>query len=264
MGIEFHLSDYDWHAALAALAWQVDLGVTEFSVDTPIDRYALPEKLEPAPKPKAAAIVHHEAPKIDTTQAAEAAASACTDLDGLRAALGTFDHCELKKGARNLVFADGNPGAHLMVVGDAPNREEDLEGRPLLGPAGQLLDKMLAAIGHRRNDDDPAKAAYITKAIPWRLPHNSDPTDSDIAMMRPFLLRHIALVKPRAIIAFGNIACTALLGQTGITRLRGTWATCQGIPVMPMVHPTTLLKNHAAKRDAWADLLAVQAKLAAP
>ena len=264
MGIEFHLSDYDWHAALAALAWQVDLGVTEFSLDTPVDRYALPEKLETAPKPKAPAIVHHEAPKIDTAQAAEAAANACTDLAGLRAALGTFDHCELKKGARNLVFADGNPNAHLMVVGDAPNREEDLEGRPLLGPAGQLLDKMLAAIGHSRNHEDPAKAADITKAVPWRLPHNTDPTESDIAMLRPFLQRHIALIKPRVIIAFGNTACTALLGQTGITRLRGTWATSAGIAVMPMVHPTALLKNHAAKRDAWADLLAVQAKLLAP
>lgn len=263
MGIDLHISDYDWHAALAALAWQVDLGVTEFTVDTPIDRYALPEKLEPVAKPKPAATIIHDIPKIDTAQAAEAAASACHDLASLRAALSAFEHCELKKGARNLVFCDGNPLAPLMVVGEAPGREEDIEGRPFLGASGQLLDKMLAAIGQSRRDADPAKSAYITNTSPWRPTSNSDPSDDDIAMLRPFLLRHIALIKPRVIIALGNTACTALLGQTGILRLRGTWAEANGIPVMPMAHPAYLLRNTAAKREAWADLLAVQARLAA-
>lgn len=261
MGIEAPLGDYDWHAALAALSWQMELGVVDFSVDTPIDRYALPEKLEPIAKPKTAAPAFLDVAKPDTGALAQSAALACPDIESLRAALIGFEHCELKKGARKLVFSDGNPNAPLMVVGEAPGREEDLEGRPFLGPAGQLLDKMLAAIGHSRHAEDVAKSVYITKAVPWR-PVNGTPSDDDIALLRPFLMRHIALVKPRAVIAFGNVACTALLGETGITRLRGTWAEAAGVPVMPMAHPSFLLRNPAAKRDAWADLLAVQARLA--
>jgi DNA polymerase len=262
MGIDASLSDYDWHAALAALSWQVDLGVVEFSVDAPVDRYALPEKLEPVAKPKAAAPALPAAPSLDSVQAAETAARACNDLRTLRAALAAYDHCTLKKGARNLVFADGNPSAHLMLVGDAPSREEDLDGRPFTGPSGQLLDKMLAAIGHARDAADAAKSAYLTTAVPWRPHGDSDPSPTDISMLRPFLLRHIAMIKPRVLIAFGNTACMALLGQDGISRLRGKWGESAGIAVMPMTNPQTLLRNPAAKRDAWADLLDVQARLA--
>jgi DNA polymerase len=262
MGINTHIADYDWNAALAALAWQVELGVTEVMNESAIDRYELPEKQEPViAKAKPAAPAIHDAPKVDTTLAAQTAANACTDLAALRAALGAFDHCALKKGARNLVFAQGNPTAPLLIVGEAPNREEDVEGRPFAGRAGLLLDKMLAAIGFARDSDTPATSAYLIPAVPWRPPADHVPSDDEIAMMRPFLLRHIALAKPRAIIAMGNTACTALLGQSGVLRLRGTWAEAESIPVMPMIHPAYLLKNHAAKRDAWADLLAVKSKL---
>lgn len=262
MGINTHIADYDWNAALAALAWQVELGVTEVMVEAPIDRYELPEKQEPViAKAKPATPVIHEAPKVDTALAAQTAAAASADLEALRTALGAFDHCELKKGARNLVFAEGNPAAPLLIVGEAPNREDDIEGRPFTGRAGQLLDKMLTAIGHARDSDAAATSAYLIPAVPWRPPADRAPLEDEIAMIRPFLLRHIALTKPRVIIAMGNTACTVLLDQSGVLRLRGTWADIHGIPVLPMTHPTYLLKNHAAKREAWADLLAVQAKL---
>jgi DNA polymerase len=262
MGIDTNISEYDWNAALAALAWQAELGVTEVMAESAIDRYALPDRQEPViAKAKPSAPVVHEAPKIDTALAAETAAKACADLAALRTAIAAFEHCDLKKGARNLVFGDGNPAAPLMVVGEAPGRDEDLEGRPFVGRAGQLLDKMLAAIGHARTAQDPAQSAYITNVLPWRPPGNRDPSMDEIAMLRPFLARHIALVKPRVIIAMGNTSAMALLNQSSILRLRGTWGELQGIPVMPMTHPAYLMRNPAAKRDAWADLLAVQARL---
>jgi DNA polymerase len=267
MGIDTNISDYDWHAAMAALAWQAELGATEAMLETAVDRYGLPDRQEnPLQKAKtaapAAAAKPEPLPQIDTALAAKSAAEACGDLAALRAALDAFEHCDLKKGARNLVFCDGNPNAPLMVVGEAPGREEDLEGRPFVGRAGQLLDKMLGAIGHSRRAEDAAKAAYITNVLPWRPPGNRDPSEEEIAMLQPFLTRHIALIKPRVIIALGNTSCAALLGQRGILRLRGTWAETQGIPVMPMAHPAYLLRIAAAKREAWADLLEVQARLA--
>ncbi|MDN5785967.1 uracil-DNA glycosylase family protein [Pseudorhodobacter sp.] len=264
MGIDLHLTENDWHATLAALCWQVDLGVTEVMAEAPIDRYSLPDKLE-APKTKPVAEVKSAAPPgIDAVQIARDCAAACGDLSGLRDALAAFELCELKKGARQLVFSDGNPAARLMVVGEAPGRDEDRAGKPFIGQAGQLLDRMLAAIGISRTEKDSAKAAYITNVIPWRPPANRDPTPEEIAMMQPFLSRHIALAKPHVIIAMGNTSCAALLGTRGIMRLRGNWAETQGIPVMPMAHPAYLLRNAAAKRDAWADLLMVQARLRSP
>jgi len=263
MGIDTHIADYDWNAALAALAWQAELGVTDVIAEAPVDRYALPERQEPVlAKAKPAAPVLHEVAKPDVVQAAVDAATACADLAALRAALGAFDHCELKKGARDLVFGDGNPQAALMIIGDAPGREEVVAGKPFVAAAGLLLDKMLAAISFARGHEDGAKAAYVTNVLPWRPPGDRAATEDEIAMMRPFLTRHIALVKPRVVIAMGNTACAALLGQTGVTRLRGTWAKADGITVMPMTHPADLLRNPAAKREAWADLLAIQDRLA--
>lgn len=262
MGIDTNIADYDWTAALAALAWQAELGVTEVMVETAIDRYALPERQEPVlAKAKSVAPAVQEVAKPDGALVAKHAASACADLAALRAALAAFDQCELKKGARDLVFADGNPQAALMVIGDAPGREDVVAGKPFMGPAGQLLDKMLAAIGLARGDA-PETSAYLTNVLPWRPPGDREASADEIAMMQPFLARHIALAAPRVVIAMGNTACSALLGQAGVTRLRGTWAQANGVAIMPMTHPADLLRNPAAKREAWADLLAVQAKLA--
>ena len=152
-------------------------------------------------------------------------------------------------------------GARVMVVGEAPGRDEDLEGRPFVGQAGQLLDRMLAAIGLAREATDREAAVYITNVLPWRPPQNRDPDAGEIAMMRPFLERHIALARPDVLILMGNHACDALLQRKGILRLRGQWAEAVGMPAMPMTHPAYLLRNPAAKREAWADLLAVQARL---
>jgi DNA polymerase len=192
--------------------------------------------------------------------ATEAAAQA-QDLAALRTALAAFEHCDLKRGAKSLVFADGLPGARVMVVGEAPGRDEDQEGRPFVGRAGQLLDRMFAAIGLMRGATDPALALYITNVMVWRPPQNRDPTPDEVAMLLPFLQRHIALADPEVIVVMGNTPLSALLGQKGITRLRGQWAEALGKPVLPMVHPAYLLRNPAAKREAWADLLSLKSHL---
>lgn len=248
----------EYHSALAALAWQIELGVDETIGDMPVDRYDVPAAV---PKPKAAPVA---APSVmsapvagpDPVAAARAAAEAAQDLDGLRAALGAYEHCELKRGARNLVFSDGVPGARVMIVGEAPGRDEDREGRPFVGRAGQLLDKMLAAIDLSRET-----SVYITNVLPWRPPQNRDPKPDEIAMMQPFLYRHIALANPDVLVVVGNHSCQALLGKRGITRLRGDWTEAQGKPALPMFHPAYLLRNPAAKREAWADLLSLKARL---
>ncbi|HSG57371.1 MAG TPA: uracil-DNA glycosylase, partial [Paracoccaceae bacterium] len=172
-----------------------------------------------------------------------------------------YEGCELKRGARNLVFADGTPAARVMIIGEAPGREEDREGRPFVGPAGQLLDRMLAAIGMARDAEDTAQAVYITNVLPWRPPQNREPTPDEIAMLLPFVRRHVELAQPEILLVMGNSACDAVLGQRGITRLRGQWAEVWGLPVLPMLHPAYLLRTPAAKREAWADLLALQARL---
>jgi DNA polymerase len=189
---------------------------------------------------------------------AQEAAAAASTLDELRAAIGAYEHCALKRGARNLVFSDGAPDARVMIVGEAPGRDEDLQGRPFVGRAGQLLDRMLAPLGLSR-----AENVYITNVLPWRPPQNRDPRPDEIAMMKPFLARHIALVDPDLLVIMGNISCDALLGRRGITRLRGTWAEAEGRPAMPMFHPAYLLRQPQMKREAWADMLAVGAKLRA-
>lgn len=257
------LAPEGWHAALAALQWQVDLGVTEITGEDPVDRYALPETLKPSPV-AAAAIVRAapvEMPKVDAVGVATAAANRADTLAALQAALTDFDLCELKRGAKSTVFADGNPKARVLILGEAPGRDEDAEGTPFVGLAGQLLDRMFAAIGLSRTSPDPETALYITNVMPWRPPQNRDPEPEEIAMMRPFVLRHIELVDPALIVAMGNTPCQCLLGTKGILRLRGNWAQALGRPVLPMIHPAYLLRNPAAKREAWADLLALKSRL---
>ena len=257
-----------WHAALAALAWQVDLGVGEVSGDAPVNRYDLVEAAAVVAEvalPVKAAPVSVAAPQVASAEvavaAARAAAGLAATLDDLRSALAAFEHCEIKQGARSLVFGDGNPQARVLILGEAPGSEEDREGRPFVGPAGQLLDRMFAAIGLSRGAENPAEAVYITNVMPWRPPQNRDPSADEIAMMRPFVERHIALINPDVIVLMGNTPCMAILGQRGILKLRGVWAQALGKPVLPMAHPAYLLRNPIAKREAWADLLAIKARL---
>ncbi|MGP3698296.1 uracil-DNA glycosylase [Rhodobacter sp. NSM] len=254
----------DWNAALAALAWQVDLGATEAILDAPVNRYELGD-VQPVPKAAAAAMAATAAldpvAAADPVEEARRAAAAARSLEALRGAMAAYDHCDLKRGARNTVFCDGSPAARIMLIGEAPGREEDAAGRPFVGRAGQLLDRMFAAIGIARTSPDPETALYITNVMPWRPPQNRDPSAEEVAMMKPFLERHVELAAPDLIVVMGNTACSAVLGRTGITRLRGRWAEAWGRPVLPMCHPAYLLRNPEAKREAWADLLEVKARL---
>lgn len=251
----------DYHHHLALLNWQVELGATEAICDAPVNRYDLPTVVE---KPKAAAVVTAPTgfkPLADTDPVAiaEAAAAAANTLDELRNAMAAFEHCDLKKGARNLVFSDGVPGARVMLIGEAPGRDEDLAGKPFVGKAGQLLDRMLAAIDMGRSNPDAP--VYVTNVLPWRPPQNRDPKPQEIAMMRPFLLRHIALAQPEVLVLIGNWSCQTLLGKRGITRLRGGWTKAADLPALPMFHPAYLLRSPEHKREAWADLLSLKARL---
>jgi len=260
-------SQLDYWQAHAALEWQVELGADEAINETPIDRFELAAKM-PAPTPAKASKDSPATPapvaaraEIDPVMQAEKLAAQATTLDELRAAMAGFTHCDLKNSARNLVFSAGTPGASVMIVGESPGREEDQKGEPFLGAAGQMLDKMFAAIGLTRKADDPKDAIYITNALPWRLPANRDPSADEIAMMLPFLKRHIALADPKLLVLTGNWACMALLGRAGITRLRGQWQEVLDRPAMPLFHPAYLARKPLEKRKAWTDLQAIKNKL---
>lgn len=260
--MQHHLADMDSATTLAVLQWQVELGADEPISEIPINRYELaaatPKPASPATQtPKVA----DPAPHADPVAIAKAAADGAQTLEDLAEVQAAFDLCELKKGARNFVFADGNPAARLMIIGEAPGREEDREGRPFVGRAGQLLDRMLTAIGLSRTSTDAETGVYITNVLPWRPPQNREPTPEEIAMMLPFLTRHVALATPDLIVLMGNTPCMAALGRRGILRLRGHWTQAFDRPALPMTHPAYLLRNPAAKREAWADLLEIQGKL---
>ncbi|ANG95502.1 uracil-DNA glycosylase [Brucella pseudogrignonensis] len=194
-------------------------------------------------------------------QAREAALQAAT-LDELREKLAAFDGCNLKFTAKNLCFADGDPSSDIMFVGEAPGRDEDMEGLPFVGKSGQLLNRMIEAIGLKR------EGVYIANTIPWRPPGNRTPTPVETELCRPFIERQIELAAPKVLVALGGPAGKALTGATeGILRLRGNWkvhCTPSGIeiPVMPTLHPAYLLRTPAQKRFAWRDFLAVKMKLA--
>jgi uracil-DNA glycosylase len=263
MGIAADIAE-DWEAALAALEWQVAAGVDEVIGDTPVNRYELAAEAPRVAPARGARPVAEPAPvavAVDPVAAARAAAAAAVSLEALREAIAGFDHCELKRGARNTVFADGNPKARVLVLGEAPGADEDREGRPFVGRAGQLLDRMFAAIGLDRTSPDAQAALYITNVMPWRPPGNRDPEPGEIAMMLPFVERHIALADPDMIVVMGNTPLFALTGTKGILRARGNWVQALGKPMLPMTHPAYLLRNPAAKREAWADLLSLQARL---
>ncbi|CUH38399.1 uracil-DNA glycosylase, family 4 [Jannaschia seosinensis] len=262
--------DLDPHAARAALEWLIEMGCDEAIGPSPVDRYALPARM-PAParaKTPPPDSVPQFAPASaapeDPVAAAERAAAGAADLAGLKAAMMAYPHCDLRLGAKSLVFSDGDPAARVMIVGEAPGREEDRQGKPFVGQAGQLLDRMLGAIGLARQAEDPARAIYITNVLPWRPPSNRDPAADEVAMMLPFLRRHVELAAPEMLVVMGNHAAFALLGKRGITRLRGAWSEALGLPVLPMLHPAYLLRQPAAKRDAWADLLSLAARLDEP
>lgn len=187
-------------------------------------------------------------------------AASANSISELRAALNSFTGCNLRHSAKTLVFADGNPEADVMFIGEAPDRDEDLQGTPFVGRAGQLLDRMLGAIGLDRD------SAYLSAMIPWRPPGNRTPAPHEIALCRPFIERHIILAAPKIVVILGNVSSKSLLGtDKGILSLRGTWMEYKAgdtlIPALPTLPPSYLLRNPAQKRLAWADLLSLQERL---
>lgn len=281
----------DDQAAMAqALTFQIELGADEAIGEKPVNRFALASPARAQPGPRTAVPTNHvkerstpampsSTPRItpqqpvrlestDTTVAtAQEVARAAQTLNELRDAVTAFDGCPLKKTAMNTVFADGNPAGRLMLIGEAPGAEEDRQGKPFVGASGQLLDKMLAAIGLSRDTD-----AYITNIVFWRPPGNRDPSASESAVCRPFIDRHIELKKPEILVFMGGPSAKTMLNRKeGITRLRGRWfdfrtadmeaAGAPAIPAMPLFHPAYLLRSALHKREAWRDLLALRARL---
>ena len=266
------MSDPSLQSVAALLRWYNDIGVDLALDDDPHDRFAELEvksaavaRLAPeSPSRAAPAFAAPRAPAIPPAAisalssdavvlSAREAAERAQTLDELRQALDTFDGCALRKTATQLVFADGNPNARVMLVGEAPGAEEDRAGKPFVGRSGQLLDRMLAAIGLDRT------SAYITNVVPWRPPGNRTPTPLETAACLPFTRRHIELSSCEILVCLGKPSTQILLGlDDGIMRTRGRWleydAGSRTLRAMPMLHPAFLLRQPGHKRLAWRDM----------
>jgi uracil-DNA glycosylase len=255
---------------IEALRWQIEAGADEAIAEAPVDRYAASAKpttaVPAAPAPRLAERPSaFAAPLPAPTAALQSArnlAAAAHSVAELAEALAAFDGCPLKRTATNLVFADGNPEARIMLIGEAPGADEDRLGKPFVGVSGQLLDRMLACIGLDR------RSTYITNVIFWRPPGNRPPTAAEIAACLPFVERHIELVSPEVLVLLGAASAQTLLARNdGITRLRGRWfqfesaGMARPVPAMPVYHPAYLLRQPAQKRAAWRDWLAILARL---
>jgi uracil-DNA glycosylase family 4 len=257
------------------LAFYADAGVDALVNEVPVDWFAAAQLADAAPpvdtppvrvlaKPAvppaaSAAAAAPASPDVAVMAAREAARSA-TSLDELRAILATFEGCALRTTAKQLVFADGNPQARVMFVGEAPGREEDLEGLPFVGRSGKLLDLMMAAINLNRT------TAYIANIIPWRPPGNRTPTPQESQICLPFTLRQIELANPDVLVCLGGPSAQTLLGlKDGIKRTRGKWFSFQTgtreIRAIATFHPAYLLRSPLEKRLAWRDFLAVKKAL---
>ena len=272
---------------LATLNWLVEAGADEAIADQPVNRLTARASIpspsrgraifrasariigrggEHQPLPRAA--LRLRAPparegEIDAISTAQSAAGAASSLAELEAAMEAFEGCALKRTATNTVFADGVAEGRVMLIGEAPGRDEDRVGRPFVGRAGQLLDKMLASIGLDRNVN-----AYITNVINWRPPDNRDPSPEEAAACLPFLRRHIELAEPQLIILLGAVAARHVVGVTeGIMKLRGRWMEYRVgdhmVPLMPTLHPAYLLRQPGHKKLAWRDLQAVRDRMTA-
>jgi DNA polymerase len=246
-------------ALLAALelqiAWGADEALEEVSQDR--TRAREPAAAVPAPRPAAPRPATPATPAAAFAPAAARAgevAAGIDSLDALRDALAALDH-PLRETAGNLVLSDGVPESGLVLIGEAPGADEDRQGKPFVGVSGKLLDRMLASIGVER-----ARNAYLTNILPWRPPGNRTPTDAEMNLFTPFVLRHLSLVRPRHIVLLGGTAAKALLRRNeGITRLRGRWHSLEvpglgPVPTLATLHPAYLLRQPASKRDAWTDL----------
>jgi uracil-DNA glycosylase len=251
------------------LAFYIEAGVDCALTEEPVNRLSDPDIIPAAPRETAlrnpvrttAAVIPAArgeaalAPEAAILSAREAARTAPT-LEALRALLEKFDGCALKSTATRLVFADGNPQARIMFVGEAPGREEDIEGLPFVGRSGKLLDRMIAAIGLDRS------TAYIANVIPWRPPGNRTPTPQETQICLPFIQRQIELVNPDVLVTLGNPSTQTLLStREGIMKTRGRWfdydTGTRVIRALATFHPAYLLRSPSYKRMAWQDLRAI-------
>ena len=245
----------DRKAQLDALNWQIMIGADEAIGDEPQNHLKPKSLLQALPEATPAKGLPKAQPVLGNTVAL---AESANTLDELREMIRAYDGLEVKLTATNLVFADGNPEAKIMVIGEAPGSDEDRQGKPFVGVSGQLLDKMLGAMGFDRT------SVYITNVLNWRPPGNRKPTPAEVALSLPFLMRHIELVDPKLILLSGDSAAKAVTGlKEGITRLRGKWqeiTTSRGksYPVLPTFHPAFLLRTPINKREAWQDILALK------
>jgi DNA polymerase len=279
----------DLSAFESLLAFWTESGVDTLLGDAPLDRTALAPARPGLAAPASPAAARTDAPRpsraprpaapaapppaagaepaaVDPAALAEArrTAVAARDLDELKAAIAAFEGCPLKPGARQAVFSRGRPDAPLMIIGEAPGGDEDLQGAPFVGRAGQLLDRMLAAAGL-------ADRVFITNTVFWRPPGNRTPLPAEQALCAPFVERAIALVRPKALLLAGGASAKAMLKQReGILALRGRWFTWRGddpdleVPALPTLHPAFLLRQPAAKRKSWEDLLILSDRLDRP
>jgi DNA polymerase len=185
-----------------------------------------------------------------------AAAGGATPLEEVRARLGDCRRCPLSTTRNQLVFGVGSPVARLVLVGEAPGREEDERGEPFVGEAGRLLDRILLAMGLQRDE------VYICNVLKCRPPNNRDPEPVEVATCEPFLVQQLAAIRPELIVALGRFAIQTLLQtKVPISKLRGSWQEYQGIPLMPTYHPAYLLRNPLGKREVWADMRLVMQRL---
>lgn len=262
--------------ALAALDWYRAAGVDLAQVDAPVDRFAasvpaararpaavaptaVTPIVAPAPNAESAAPAVAISLNADPSETRTLAAGAKT-LDELRAVMDAYDGCLLRKRATQLCFADGNPEAEIMFVGEGPGEQEDIQGKPFVGRAGQLLDRMLAAIGLDRTK------VYIANMVPWRPPGNRNPTPEELALCSPFLHRQVELVAPKLLVTLGNVPTQSLFATSlGITRMRGQWKdltiNALTLPALPTLHPAYLLRTPASKAMAWQDMLSLKAAM---
>ncbi|WP_332688423.1 uracil-DNA glycosylase [Devosia sp.] len=250
---------------LAVLDWYRAAGVDVAVGEEPVDRFAQRPPARITPPPAVIADPSGERPAEtpmlggDPAEARGLAASA-QSLDALQALLGAYDGCGLKLRATQLVFADGNPQAEIMLIGEAPGAEEDRQGKPFVGKSGQLLDRMLAAIGLDRSK------VYIANTVPWRPPGNRTPTPEEMALCLPFLHRQVELVAPRLVMTLGGPAMQTVFSTTnGIIKMRGKWSSVtignHQVEAIPTLHPAYLLRNPAAKQQAWRDMLGLKLKM---
>jgi uracil-DNA glycosylase len=253
----------DEKAARALLDWYRAMGVDEATGDEPVDCFAASE-LKPAPRaapePRRAPPPPRAAPRAASASSTRGIGVEVSTLAELQELVARFDGCSLKRTAKNLCFARGSEQARIMMIGEAPGRDEDLQGKPFVGRAGQLLDRMLASIGLTEEH------VYITNTVYWRPPGNRKPTPEEVEACAPFLARQIELLSPKVLVLLGDAAAKAILGtRDGITRLRGRWRvySCAGadLQVLPTFHPSYLLHDPAQKRLAWRDLLTLKAAI---